>query len=216
MSVHLFKHEVSYFSVPKCACTSLKLCFFEIENGFPFRSYTANGVSKHIHNAAYPSVPYAKVRRGRIASHWKAAVVRHPIGRVLSCFKNRVEYHGELDNVALTDEDRENGVVTSPDLPTFIRHLERYKDLSPPVRHHAEPLSHFLGTDPGYFDRIYPISKVDEFAEEIGRRTGRIVKVGREQVSGSKASRKDLSAEEVSKLETLFAEDLELYGEFFE
>ena len=43
MPVILPDHKLSYFFVPKVACTSLKYMFYEVENGRRFEPFRING-----------------------------------------------------------------------------------------------------------------------------------------------------------------------------
>ncbi len=215
MAVHLFEHKLSYFSVPKIACTSLKHFFFEVENGFEFREYKASGREMHIHNAAYPCRPIAKEPRKLVRDHWKVAVVREPIGRLLSCYSHRVLYHNELDAVQLTPEDVERGMTTRPDLSTFIAHLERYSELSPSIEHHAAPMVRFLGSDAEYFDRIYRIDETGQLMEDVAERVGSSPKAQRlSRGGGLKASQ--LTDEEQERLRTYYAEDFRVFGDIID
>lgn len=214
MTVHLFNHRYSYLSVPKCSSTSLKFLFFEIENGRPFEPYTENGTHWHIHNAAYPFVPFEDLPHDRIAGHRRVCVVRDPVSRLLSCYANRVVARGDLNTLDLSPELRAMGVVEAPDIATFIRFLPEYRALSPVVAHHSEPLSHFLGRDPAYFDRIFNTGQVDDFVADLSKVIGPVPKVGRRTTSRSRSFGSQLTPEDRARIHDLFAEDLETFGRF--
>ncbi|MEM9811991.1 MAG: sulfotransferase family 2 domain-containing protein [Pseudomonadota bacterium] len=216
MGVHLYAHKLSYFSVPKCACTSLKTFFFEVENGEPFRPFRANGKLRHIHNAAYGSKPFEREAHPEMADHWKAAIVRDPVDRVVSAYANRVLGHRCLAGIALTEEDREKGLTECPDLPTFARHLWRYRKLSRDVEHHVAALTHFLGRDASYYDALYPMSGVGQFVEDVAARIGPVPALQRMQTSGGqKVGREQLGPRVIAKIERMYAADYETYGHVF-
>ncbi|SNS87798.1 sulfotransferase family 2 domain-containing protein [Tropicimonas sediminicola] len=214
MTVHLYQHGFSYISVPKCSSTSLKFLFFEIENGRPFEPYTENGTHWHIHNAAYPFVPFEKLPHDRIAGHRRVCVVREPVSRLLSCYANRVVARGDLNTLDLSPEQRDRGVVEAPDIGTFIRFLPEYRALSGVVAHHCEPLSHFLGRDPAYFDRIYNTGQVEDFVADLAEAIGPVPEVGRRTTSRSRSFAGDLTPQDRARIHELFAEDLEIFGAY--
>ena len=211
---HLYEHKLSYFSVPKCACTSLKHFFFTIENGFAFRDYQANGRPMHIHNAVYQSDAFEAYPHKRIADHWKIAVVRDPLERVLSCFSNRVLHHRELERIELSEEDRERGLTREPDLTTFVKNLERYMDIAPTIAHHAGSLTHYLGRDAAYFDRIYSMDELGALVDEVAARVGAVPELQSLQRGGPKFRVSDLALAEQDHLRRLYAEDYDIFGKF--
>lgn len=103
MSVFNYKHKISYYPVPKCACTSLKLVFFRIENGYDFRNFRVNGKMRYIHSF-YASRKFANARDLDGDDHFRFAVVRDPVERLLSCYSNRVLYYRELSARKLSPE----------------------------------------------------------------------------------------------------------------
>ncbi|MEO1292668.1 MAG: sulfotransferase family 2 domain-containing protein [Pseudomonadota bacterium] len=211
MGVHLYQHGLSYFSVPKCACTSLKAFFFEIENGFEWRPFRANGKRKTLHQF-YSSKRFSKEVHPQMQSHWKAAVVRDPVARLLSAYSNRVLYHNELNHIALTDADRESGLTLRPRLSLFIRHLERYRELSKPLWHHTRPMVCFLGEDPGFFDAIYGMREIDAFRDAVKARIGQVPEVRRLQTGGKKIDRDVLKPAQVKKIEGAYAADYAVFS----
>ena len=214
MGVHLYKHKFSYMSVPKVACTSLKHFFFEIENGFPFSPYKTNGKHRDIHNAGYPSRVYEREVHPQMKDHWKVAVVRDPVDRLLSCYANRVLGYKCLSNIAISEEDREAGVVPDPDLKTFIGLFWRYRQISHEIYHHALPMVSYLGNDPKYYDVIYPISEVGRLAEDVAAKVGTVPALKRMQTSGTKIDRTMLNERQIEKVKRIFAKDYDIYGQF--
>jgi hypothetical protein len=79
MGCHLDRYGLSYFPVPKCACSSLKAFFFELENGRPFQNYRANGKVIHIHHV-YRTLPFETTRHRPVPttgkSRWSATRLR--------------------------------------------------------------------------------------------------------------------------------------------
>lgn len=214
MSAHLYERKLSYFSVPKCACTSLKIFFFEVENGFEFRDFRASGRYMHVHNAVYPSRDFEAYPHDRIGGHWKIAVVRDPLERFLSGYSNRVLYHNSLDCVELTEADVQDGMRRRPDLSTFVAHIRRYSKLSSTIAHHTRPMVDYLGRDAGYFDRIYTMDSLSNLVGDVAERVGAVPELKKLQRGGPKFSVTDLSAAEQATLRQYYAEDYEVFGGF--
>ncbi len=215
MVVMLHKEKYAYFSVPKCACTSLKHFFFEIENGFRFKSFHTNGKANYLHDLGYESVKLTKSLRNATREMHRVAVVRDPIARVLSCYSNRVVHHKGLDQIELTDEDKERGLTRNPPLGNFIRNFSRYRVLAPSIAHHSRPLAYFLGGDPSYFHRIYDISELKQLADDFRQLTGGAPELRHLQTGGPKIPASKLNEKQRNKIQNFFAQDYELYGDYF-
>lgn len=215
MTVHLPAHAYSWLSVPKCGSTSLKWAFFRFENGFDFRPFVANGVGRHIHNAAYPFVPFGKLRHRRIAGHARACIVRDPVSRLVSCYADRVVGRGDLARLEIPPEMRARGVTESPDFDRFVEFLPDYRRLSPVLAHHCEPLSHFLGTDPGWFERVFPIAAIADFVAWTEARIGAPLDPGHRMASAARHRPPDPGAGTLRRIEAHYAEDIRLFGRWF-
>ena len=214
MAIHLSRHKISYFSVPKCACTSLKHFFFEIENGFPYRAFSMNGKMYHIHEFT-PSPDFATIRKGAISDHLKVAVVRDPVKRIVSCYANKVVAQGALKRARISDAQAEAGIVRKPTIAQFVRDLETYQSLSPMIRHHSRPLSFFLGRRPEYFDRLFRMDQLPELVELVAARVDRVPELRHAQKSKSSDVVVALSSEDRRRIEERFSEDLEIFGDRF-
>ena len=215
MAIFLEKQDVAYFSVPKCACSTLKRLFFQLENDFPFRMYRTNGELVHIHTV-YPTHRMSRQARRRAEGMFKFAVVRDPVSRILSCYRNRVVYRKELSAKHIQGVKRLAGLPPDPDLSTFVKNLERYRMISRPIAHHSQNLSYFLGNTPDWFDKIYDIRKVDDLMQDLRERVGELPEVERSQMGGPKVSIADLSEQEIAKIRKMYAEDYKLFGKYFE
>jgi hypothetical protein len=215
MGAHLHEHGISLFTVPKCACSSLKAFFFHQENGFAWREFSVDGKVQSIHMVGYRNRRFAEEKKRTRKGYWRIALVREPVARILSCWSNRVAHHKLIKPRMLSQEDRDLGMTTSPDLEQFVRHLDRYRRASKDIRFHSLPLSRFLGRKAGYYDRIYGFGEIGALADDVNARTGRDHPMPRLQSGGPKPGRADLSREAVDRIEALYAEDRELFGAHF-
>ncbi len=214
MTVHIEDCGMSYFSVPKCASSSLKYYFFEIQNGFAFRKFRANGVTYHEHSF-FRALPYARAVEGTRDDWFKVAVIRDPIARFLSCYSNRVVHRKVLTRNEIGAEDSERGLVQDPDLSNFVRFFERYREINGDVAWHSQPLRFFLGGTPEYFGRLYTPADLGQLREDVAARTERHAELPWVKTEGPKLRRDDLSAAEVAKIEKLFEDDYEVFGKYF-
>lgn len=216
MSVHLYNHNISYFSVPKCACTSLKMMFFEIQNGFEFRNFFANGNWYHIHRF-FPSSPFAENCDAAKRNTYRFTVIRSPVERLESCFKHWVASpNGRQAMKTASAALAARGVPPAPNWDEFIEYLEIYRYVLPNIAHHTEKLSYFLGTDPSYFDAIYPTSRIGLAIDLIREKIGAIPVLKRYNETGEIEGFRGPTAASKEKINALFIEDLELFGRFLE
>lgn len=215
MCVILDDQKVFYASVPKVACTSIKRMFFEFENGFEFQSYKVNGNHMHIHNAAYKGLLREKFPEKRIADYHRVTLVRDPIQRFLSAFGNRVVHHKELSRKAAGPNLKKLGLKPNPDLDLFIEKFDDYRQAHQSILHHTRPMVDFLGEDPNYYAKIYPLQEIKQFVADMSERLGTELNLGRSQTGGPKIKVDELSEDQIEKLKAFYAKDYEIFGEFF-
>jgi len=215
MTVFLWDHKLTYVSVPKVACTSLKNAFFEIENGFRFKRFRANGQPKHIHNTVYPSRLYSEIPHGRITGHTRLTVVRDPVKRLLSCYSNRVVFFGELSSKHISDEFQEMGATPDPSIEEFVEKLGLYRDASRAIWRHSNPLADFLGNDSSYYHGVYSIEDLDAFRVRVEQIVGHDLQIRHLQTGGPKISPDELSPNTLRKIRKIYEEDYDIYGRFF-
>lgn len=215
MSVVLDQYELFYAAVPKVACTSVKHMFFVIENGRRFEPFTINGHPKQIHNVAYRSFLREVYPEQRIASYHRVALVRDPIKRFLSAYSNRVLHHRELSMDKAGKKLRALGLQPRPDLDMFVERHAEYLEAHPSILHHTRPMSDFLGTDAGYFSKLYALDNMDQFVRDIAARTGKEVEIGREQTGGRKFKPSDLTGAQIDKIKAYYASDYRTFGDYF-
>ena len=187
MAVELTQFNTVYFPVPKVACTSIKHLLYLIEHGEPFQETVVDGKVQHIHATVYGTPSFFDVDHARYAGHFRFAVVRDPVARLLSAYTNRVVFYHELsERVIDADLAARLGVRPDPSIEEFIDGIDKYRFLSRSIWHHTEPQSVFLGPDLGYFDKVYRLSELSQMMEELCRRTGMALELPHEQSGGPK------------------------------
>lgn len=216
MALKLSKHDIAFFPVPKCACTSLKLFMFEIENGFPFRSFTFNGKRVEIHTLARSLAFQASVRADLTKSA-RFAVIRPPLSRISSCYSNKVASGQWLKRglkkrpdgtpVDLGDLNR------NPTFSEFVERLSEYRRVSHLVMSHSRPLSYFLGNDPDYYDRLFGLNQMEELRSYVSERIGASVpELTNPNRTSTPVSREEISDRDRLRVEDMFSEDIEIFG----
>lgn len=211
MTVFLHDAGISYYAVPKCASSSLKQLFFCIENGFKYRPFVANGRHIHIHRV-YPTLAFARAEPRDQEGNDRIAVVRDPVDRLLSAYSHRIGKRGSLP---LTDAASAAGVDPEPFLASFIDRLEEYREHSPWLAHHTQPLVHFLGQDAAYFTALYPLAELNLLVSDLSTRLQRELTIGTVHTDGPKLNRTALTGAQIRRIEAFYAEDYEVFGNSF-
>lgn len=176
MAISFAKGCGAYFPVPKVACTSIKEAIYELEYGHPFTDEFVNGVCvNHIHKL-YGTHPFARASRDVDPNAVKVALVRDPIKRMLSAYRNRVV---DLKDLASEHVDVEvfsdSNLLPDPDANFFFTHLEEYMNISISIDHHFSSSSIFLGDDLTYFDKVFRFEEFLEFNAFFSSLAGRNV-----------------------------------------
>ncbi|MCW1917807.1 sulfotransferase family protein [Rhodobacter sp. KR11] len=199
-----------YTSVPKNACTSIKRMFYEIEHGRPFEPFRRDGKLVHIHHI-HSSTNFQALPPEQAAGLWKIAVLRDPLKRLVSVWRNRVMYHRELEVGRLAETPAGAGLTPRPKLEEFVMNLEAYRAASVSIRRHSDPHVRFLGPDPTYYDRLYQMSELATLTRDLSDRVGRTLVMPHEQTGGPKADVSMLSAEAVARARAFYAEDYQVF-----
>lgn len=213
MSVFVYDRKLSYYPVPKIACTSLKKLFFYIQNGVHPNDLITNGKRLNIH-PLYRSVSFVQSAPQDRDDHFRVAVVRDPVARLLSCYSNRVVHHGELSAPRFKKAAQDDGLRPDPTLGEFVDNLEGYRKHFGTILHHSDPIAVYLGENPGWFSRIFGIHQIEDLRVMLEERTGKSLVIGRDQTGGPKFSREDLTPGQIAKLEDFYARDYELFGRY--
>lgn len=184
-----------YFPVPKVACTSLKLAIMQHNRPRKFRLLESE---EDIHGGGgYRSPPWSWEWRTYVRPKAMRAfcVVRDPIERFISGYRNRIAFHGDLG-------------ARPPDINEFALHLhEHCRDGH--LRHHFMPMVEFTGRDPSFYDRVFLLNELDSLSDYVGVPLA----IGRAQESGPKMTRADLSESALEHLAAFYAEDYRVWGD---
>ena len=139
------------------------------------------------------------------------AIVRNPLSRFLSSYKNRVLIADDIgvDNLA-SKKCVKAGLPIKPDINTFVQNLSFYQENCPSILHHTLPQVSFLGHNPNFYSKIYPINKVDsELWEDLSKIVGEEIATPQKenQGAGSWLVIDQLTSENLAKIQDLYSAD---------
>ncbi|MBK8176660.1 MAG: sulfotransferase family 2 domain-containing protein [Rhodospirillales bacterium] len=177
MAIHFASGRGAYFPAPKVACTSIKEAIYELEYGRPFTDEFVNGVCvNHVH-LIYGTHPFARAFMDVDPKATKVALVRDPIKRILSAYRNRVVDLKDLSKDTLgVDVIEKSNLLPDPDADFFFTHLKEYMSISNSIDHHFCNVSAFLGEDLTYFDKVFRFEEFSEFKAFFSRLAERDVR----------------------------------------
>lgn len=213
LAIIVDKIKLAYFPAPKVACTSLKLMFYQVENGRNFEKSIINGEVFHIHHH-YPAIRFDMSRHERMSGLERVCVVRDPVSRFISSYTNRVIFHGELDESRLPAKAIAKGAKPRPSLEEYVERIELYRKYSKSIRWHTEPQVTFYGGDKRYFQKVYGMSELESFRGYVSERLGEEVELPHAQSGGPKISKEDLSSNAMRKIREMYSEDYDVFQRF--
>lgn len=213
MPVRIKGTDLIYFPVPKVACTSIKEALLKHNDLNAWKAFHASNSENPLRllHEKNDSVPLTLGHR--IGMKWKGrwfCVVRDPIARFVSGYRNRILFHNDLAKEALPENLDEN-----PSLVEFVRNLERYCAANMSVWHHFRPQVDFLGHRPNRFKCVFNIRQLSALSDFL-RANGVLVEFKRFQEGGGEVDVASLDAESIAKLEAVYRDDYRIWGESFE
>jgi len=212
--IALAKGDLIYIPIPKNACSTIKHALYEIEHGKEFDYDWAHEWGfKDIHDYYQKSTnAFTDVSRLKQSSKTVVAVVRDPVKRIVSCYRNRVV---DLGDLIQTKESLQNaGLPVHPDLNTFINYLEDYREVNKIIEHHSRPQYRFLGDSLFYVDEVIPLSKINVL-EEMLIEMKPDLDLKSEKSGGTSFGLADLSSIALEKAIEFYSRDYELLSEFY-
>ncbi|MEQ9260982.1 MAG: sulfotransferase family 2 domain-containing protein [Roseovarius sp.] len=217
--MHLFDHKLSYFPVPKCGSTSVIAFLFEVQNGFAFRPYVVDGRKIGLHEVVKMRA-FEKHPLDKVANFRKIAVVRDPAERMVSFFYDKfipkkAGRKSEIEARGVSDALMRAGLNPQPEVEEFVEKVEAYRDAHPFMKLHLLPLTHFLGEDADYYDRIFDIRELDELEDYVVELTGTSARMGHIRKT-PRADKADTVAHDAArKARKVFAEEYDIFGDCF-
>lgn len=213
--IYLPEHDLLYIPIPKNACSSTKHALYEIEFGkeFDYDLIEDQGF-EDIHDYykkrtdAFTSISELKTTD----SATRFAIVRDPVERLISCYRNRVVDLGDLQSTAATLERM--GLPLEPDLNTFVRNLRRYRKANKIIEHHSRPQYRFLGGTLQYLDRIFPIERMEDLKKML-KEHAPYFKMKRKKSGGTDLKLTDLSEKALMRAIKFYRRDYKILRQFY-
>lgn len=216
MPVVLRRNQLAYFPVPKVACTSIKQMLYTVQHGRRFEPKILPSGEKVFIHSLYRAIPFKRLDPAEFEGCRRIAVVRDPVRRILSAYRNRVLHLRELSVEKAGKRLAAAGLPADPDLDTFVDLFEAYREAVPTIRHHTRGQVDFLGSDPAFLDRIYRFSELETLAQDIRALTGTDVELPWLQKGGHRLPLPELTPAQVAKLRDFYAADYAVLGAWFD
>ena len=214
--IYLKKYKLAYIPVPKNACTTTKTLLYQLQNKREFEPFEAGHKRFHIHKL----MPTMQIEQWNSLNFFREidrfntfifAVVRDPLSRLISCYKNRVLFHDDIGkDIRACKKCKEAGLPEKPDINTFAQNLAFYQDICQSIDHHSRPQVDFLGKDPNFYSKVYPIQKINsELWDDLNNITGEqmLAPEKKLQTGGSKIATDQLTSEISAKIKHLYTTD---------
>ncbi|PAU93043.1 hypothetical protein CK503_14075 [Aliifodinibius salipaludis] len=213
--IYLPEQKLIYIPIPKNACTSIKHALHEIEfdkrfdTDLPeFSDYREHHDYYLKRTDAFTSVNTLRERTDCL----RFALVRDPVKRLISCYRNRVVDLGDLES-SETNLKR-YGLPIIPDLNTFAMNLDTYRKVNKSIEHHARPQTEFLGNTLYYLDRVFTLADTSELLGMLQKyKPG--LELRQRKTGGTTRTLADLSPEALEAAISYYRQDYELLGEFY-
>ena len=226
MAVFCDRARTVYFPVPKAACTSLKVLFWEINHERPRpekisvlarlrRKLGANIEGETLQTEeGYRTLdfdPAIEIPPG----YDRLAVIRDPLARLQSAWSNKVNHrmfarHRELRTLA------ERGLTSSPTFAEFIDRYEDYCAWSVPVQRHTGSFAQYLGEDIDWYDRVFTVEQLADLEAYLRERVGNGLAIPMRNQSRPDTRDSRLSQSHRAKLATILESDYRLLGRYYD
>jgi len=198
--------RLAFYPVKKNANTSSKLFFashlgiedkfFFLEDEIPRFKQTKKMHDDFINQSNLINLYEGKYAFQIIKVDYKSCIVREPLERFISAYKNRVLFHKDKDfnnhSVNQVIEKLENGNIENK---------------------HFLSQSFFLGNDLGYFDIVGSLTNIKSFEDKINDFFGQKKKFPKLQ-TGGKEQQLNLSPENIRRIIKIYSDDYNLVDKY--
>lgn len=104
----------------------------------------------------------------RYPDYFTFAIVREPIARFVSVYRNRVVYYREMSEMSEAGPGlAAAGLPFDPQINELVRKYDAYAKYAGAVEWHARPQWARVGPDIGVYDRIYDLKNLNTLIEDI-------------------------------------------------
>ena len=219
MSIHLQNPNLSIFFAPKVASSSLKRFAYEVVHGHFDLDMNKAGHVRKLH-AIFPTLRFEKTKLSVQTDALKIAIVRDPIKRALSCYRDKVIKWKLLDNAVLESSDDAITIKGRPSFRDFVFNVDSYSKMNRFIRVHMFPQIHYIGSDVSYFDKIIPIQNISDVNILLRDTFGELPLIHHHNMTkGSDKNETDqrihIQDDEREHLLNFYKKDYKVFGDFF-
>ena len=203
MYIKLDDLRLAYFYLPKNASTTIKQMMFRILKNRTY-DWDADG---SVHDVLNPTAPLLELEK--LDAYFKFAVVRDPIERFISAFRNRILHHKDgIKNGAISHDFE--------DINYFVAHLEHAMAHALSVQNHFSEQRLWLGGELGHLDRVYKMGETAEVKTLLEKRSGLTLEDSPKQTGGPKLSHGALTRASLDTLLAYYKRDYELLADYYD
>lgn len=206
-------NKLAYLPIPKAACSSLKFALLEDCAPALASDYHKQHLRRiHEYFARQPRMWMSEEDLRRFQG-FRFTVVREPVDRFVSAYKNRIQHFEDLSDPAASRSSLEKaGLSATPDINEFALRLDAYRRANKSVDLHFRPQTDFIRA-PKLFDAIHPLNQLTILVDKIERETG--VRLNLSRANSSASERPALKPETLKKLIAYYSADYIMFPDFF-
>jgi hypothetical protein len=194
--------NVCFFPIPKTASTSIKSMLFPDEK---------DPEILHKKNMAVDFLTLTKADHDKFETWQKIALIRDPIERAISCYRQKILTSGHLGRL-FREKGNPHNLSEKPDFNEYIKRLNLYNSTSSMLRHHVRSTIFFLGKDSNYFTKIYKMSEIKLLENHLQQVLNISCSINNKNNTSTNSDKIYIKREIFDKLKSIFKEDYELYN----
>lgn len=142
---------------------------------------------------------------------YKFCVVRDPLSRFVSGYRNRV--HDYKDLLSPKNAQSMPDLPSHPSIDEFALHLKEYCAANQAIHWHFRPQADVIG-DAGVYNKIYDLSELEKAYDDLYRECGVQLNFHKRNQSQSKISI-SMSEQAIKAVKTFFEKDYDAFGNVF-
>jgi len=208
--IMLPEQKLIYIPVPKNGCTTVKQALHQMEFETAFDTDEPGHepyVDVHDFYQKREAAFTDKNRLHRNSKFTRLAIIRDPVERLISCYRNRVVDLRDLENDRVSL--KKHGLRVDPDINTFVLNLAEYRNASKSIEHHSRPQSSFFGGTLSYLDKIFPMKELNE-VQNFLKSYKPDLQFMKRKTGGSAYSASDLSNKALNVAVQFYSQDYKL------
>ena len=207
--IKIRKFNLTYIPIPKNCSTTILHYLYKLmygvsyeptrikKNGKPFHIHDFFHVDNQKKHSLHETTNFTPTENNK-----SFLVVREPIRRFISAFRNRVKNHKEHENTQVTIND-------------FISDLDNNINDNGSLQHHMKSQSAWIGNDLSLFDFVYDKEDAWHLNQKLKKITNTNYEFERLQIGGPWIELNELSKASLYKLFDYYEEDYNLLKKYY-